>query len=80
MAASVSFLPLPGVDFITDVAVLVQLLPEINARFGITEAQVERLSPQGRILAYRLMVGPGAMLASRLVLLAGQVIAAAASR
>lgn len=66
LAASVSFVPIPGVDFITDVAVLVNLLPEINARFGLGEAQVERLSPSRKAIAYRLMVSAGGLLARKL--------------
>jgi uncharacterized protein (DUF697 family) len=66
MAAAVSFVPIPGVDFITDVAVLVNLLPEINARFGLTEAQVERLSPARKAIAYRLMVTAGGALARKI--------------
>lgn len=66
LAASVSFVPLPGVDFITDVAVLLNLLPEINARFGLTEGQVERLSPARKAVAYQLMVGAGGLLARRI--------------
>jgi len=66
MAAAVSFVPIPGVDFITDVAVLVNLLPEINARFGLSEAQVERLSPARKAIAYRLMVTAGGALARKL--------------
>jgi hypothetical protein len=66
LAASVSFVPIPGVDFITDVAVLVNLLPEINARFGLGEAQVERLSPTRKAIAYRLMVSAGGLLARKI--------------
>ncbi len=66
LAASVSFVPIPGVDFITDVAVLVNLLPEINARFGLSEAQVERLSPARKAIAYRLMVTAGGLLARKI--------------
>lgn len=66
LAASVSFVPIPGVDFITDVAVLVKLLPEINARFGLGDAQVERLSPARKAIAYRLMVSAGGLLARKI--------------
>lgn len=66
MASAVCLVPIPGVDLITDVAVLVNLLPEINARFGLTEAQVEHLSPARKALAYRLMVTAGGALARKL--------------
>lgn len=66
MAASVSFVPIPGVDLITDVAVLVNLLPEINRRFGLGPAQIERLAPARKAIAYRLMVSAGGLLARKI--------------
>jgi uncharacterized protein (DUF697 family) len=66
LAASVSFIPLPGVDLITDVAVLLKLLPEINTRFGLDDAQIKTLSPARKALAYQLMVGTGGFLAKRI--------------
>ena len=36
MAAGVAMVPIPGLDWVTDVGVLVKLLPEINEAFGLT--------------------------------------------
>ena len=61
-----SFVPLPGIDLITDVAVLLALLGDINRRFGLTEAQVETLSPSRKALAYKLTTAAGGFFATRM--------------
>ena len=41
--AAVSAVPLPGLDFAFDAALLSRLLPEINSQFGLTPDQLARL-------------------------------------
>jgi hypothetical protein len=36
LAAGVAMVPVPGLDWLTDVGVLVKLLPEINHAFGLS--------------------------------------------
>ena len=48
VGAGVAMVPIPGVDWGTDVAILVKLIPEINRAFGPTPEQVERLAGQRR--------------------------------
>jgi hypothetical protein len=54
-AAGVSMVPIPGVDWVTDVAVLMKLIPEINHAFGLTPEQVERLAPDRRLVVYKTL-------------------------
>lgn len=67
LAAGVAMLPVPGLDWLTDVGVLLKLLPEINAAFGLTPEQVERLSPQRRVVVYKLLSTGGGLVIGRLV-------------
>lgn len=67
VAAGVAVVPIPGVDWITDVAVLVRLIPEINRAFGLTPEQVERLAPDRRLVVYKAISAGGGMLVGRLV-------------
>ncbi len=67
LAACVSAVPLPGVDWLTDIAVLVKILPEINEAFGLTPAQIERLAPDRRVAAYKAISAAGAVVFGRLV-------------
>lgn len=65
--AGVAMVPLPGVDWLTDVALLLKLIPEINREFGLTPEQVERLSPDRRIVVYKAISAGGSLLVGRLV-------------
>ena len=58
-AAGVAMVPIPGLDWITDVGVLVKLIPEINAAFGLTPAQIERLAPDRRLVVYKAISAGG---------------------
>lgn len=66
-AAGVSIVPIPGVDWITDVAVLVKLIPDINRAFGLTLEQVERLAPDRRVAVYKAIAAGGSLLIGKLV-------------
>jgi hypothetical protein len=48
VAAGVAVVPIPGIDWATDVAVLMDVIPRINRAFGLTPEQIERLSPDRR--------------------------------
>ncbi len=67
VAAGVAVVPIPGVDWITDVAVLLKLIPAINHAFGLTPEQVERLAPDRRLVVYKTISAGGGMLVGRLV-------------
>ena len=67
VAAGVAVVPIPGVDWITDVAVLLKLIPEINRTFGLTPQQVERLAPDRQLVVYKAISAGGGMLVGRLV-------------
>ena len=67
VAAGVAVVPLPGIDWITDVATLMKLIPEINESFGLTPGQVERLAPDRRVVVYKAISAGGGMLVGKLV-------------
>lgn len=67
VAAGVAVVPIPGVDWVTDVAVLLKLIPEINRAFGLTPEQVERLAPDRRLVVYKAISAGGGMLVGRIV-------------
>lgn len=67
LAAGVSMVPIPGVDWVTDVAMLMRLIPEINRAFGLTPEQIERLAPDRRLVVYKTISAGGGMLVGRLV-------------
>jgi uncharacterized protein (DUF697 family) len=67
VAAGVAAVPLPGIDWVTDVATLLKLIPEINRAFGLTPEQVERLSPDRRMAVYKAISAGGSVLVGRLI-------------
>jgi uncharacterized protein (DUF697 family) len=67
LAAGVAMVPVPGLDWLTDVGVLVKLLPEINRAFGLSPEQIERLAPQRRLVVYKAISSGGGLLVGKLV-------------
>ncbi|MDL2357449.1 MAG: hypothetical protein QFF03_19515 [Pseudomonadota bacterium] len=67
LAAGFSALPLPGLDLVSDMSLFVKLVEDVNAAFGLTPDQVERLQPKYRLMAYEAAVGMGGMMVGRLV-------------
>jgi uncharacterized protein (DUF697 family) len=66
-SAASSFVPIPGIDFITDVAVLSRLIADINARFGLAEAPSAGGRRFDRVAAYRLATSATSMLTARFI-------------
>jgi uncharacterized protein (DUF697 family) len=67
LAAGVAMVPVPGLDWLTDIGVLVKLLPEINREFGLSPEQIERLAPDRRLVVYKAISTGGGLLVGRLV-------------
>jgi len=66
-AAGVAMVPVPGLDWLTDVGVLVKLLPDINRAFGLTPEQIERLAPDRKLVVYKAVSSAGGLLIGKLV-------------
>ena len=45
-SGAVAAVPIPGVDIATDVSILMNLIPKINRKFGLSAEQIEALDPQ----------------------------------
>jgi len=67
VGAGVALVPIPGVDWVTDVGLLMKLIPEINRAFGLTPEQVERLAPDRRLVVYKAISAGGSLLVGKLV-------------
>ncbi len=67
VAAGVAVVPIPGIDWLTDVAVLMKLIPDINAAFGLTPEQIERLAPDRQLVVFKAISAGGGLLVGRLV-------------
>jgi uncharacterized protein (DUF697 family) len=67
LAAGVAMVPLPGLDWAADVGLLMRLLPQINAEFGLSPAQIERLAPERRLVVFKAISASGGLLVGKLV-------------
>jgi uncharacterized protein (DUF697 family) len=67
LAAGVAMVPLPGLDWAADVGLLMNLLPQINAEFGLSEEQIARLAPDRRVVVFKAISAGGGMLVGKLV-------------
>jgi uncharacterized protein (DUF697 family) len=67
LAAGVAMVPVPGLDWLTDVGVLVKLLPDINRAFGLSPEQIERLAPERQLVVYKAISAGGGLLVGKLV-------------
>lgn len=45
-SAAAAAVPVPGADVATDIGLLVEMIPAINRKFGLTPEQIEELDPQ----------------------------------
>ena len=77
--AAASAVPIPGLDWAVDAALLSRLIPEINAEFGLTPDQLDRLTPhkRERVQKVTAMVGSvliGKFITRDLVLKAAQTV------
>jgi hypothetical protein len=59
--------PVPGLDWVTDVGVLMRLLPQISAEFGLSPEEIERLAPERRLVVFKAISAGGSLLVGRLV-------------
>jgi uncharacterized protein (DUF697 family) len=59
--------PLPGTDMLADVGMLKKLIPKVNERFGLSEAQLNELNPEMKIVVLDLAKRLGGRLIGRLV-------------
>lgn len=67
VAAAASAIPIPGVDWAADAALLSRLIPRISAEFGLSVTQIERLAPYQRDHVQKAASAVGALLVGKLV-------------
>ena len=67
VGAGVALVPIPGVDWLTDIGILMKLIPDINRAFGLTPEQVERLAPDRQLVVYKAISAGSSLLVGRLI-------------
>ncbi|NMM79407.1 hypothetical protein B2J86_00425 [Acidovorax sp. SRB_14] len=67
MAAVASTVPVPGLDWAVDAALLSRLLPRINAEFGLSPQQLDQLDPHKREQVQKAVAMVGSVLIGKFV-------------
>lgn len=67
VAGFASAVPVPGLDWAVDAALLSKLLPKINAEFGLSAQQLDRLDPTQRDRVQKAIAMTGTVLVGKLI-------------
>jgi uncharacterized protein (DUF697 family) len=67
VAAAASAVPLPGLDWAVDAALLSKLIPEINREFGLTPSQLDQLDPKKRDQVQKAVTLVGSVLIGKFI-------------
>lgn len=67
MSGAAGAIPVPGLDWVVDAALLNQLIPKINAEFGLAEHQIAALDPTKRERIQQAATFVGTMLIGKFI-------------
>jgi uncharacterized protein (DUF697 family) len=67
VAGFASAVPVPGLDWAVDAALLSRLLPKINAEFGLSAEQLDRLDPSKREKVQKAIALTGTVLVGKFI-------------
>ncbi|PHV01295.1 hypothetical protein CSQ88_13115 [Iodobacter sp. BJB302] len=67
LSAVSSAVPMPGVDIAADVAIMLELIPAINRKFGLSQEQIEGYSPATKHLIYQIIKKNGTALVGQTI-------------
>jgi uncharacterized protein (DUF697 family) len=67
IAAAASTVPVPGLDWAVDAALLSRLLPQISSEFGLSAQQLDQLDPEKREKVQKAVAMVGSVLIGKLI-------------
>jgi uncharacterized protein (DUF697 family) len=67
IAAVASAVPIPGLDWAVDAALLSKLIPEINKEFGLAPEQIDQLDPKKREQVQKAVTMVGSVLIGKFI-------------
>lgn len=62
LSGGAAIIPVPGVDIASDVVLLLELLPKISCRFGLSPEQIDQLDSQTKMVIANLIIRLGTQL------------------
>jgi len=67
LSAGAAIVPVPGLDIGADVTLLIEMIPAINRKFGLTPEQIDHIDPQIKKLILVAATSIGSELIGRMV-------------
>lgn len=67
LSAAAAAVPVPWLDLGSDIAILTQLLPDVNERFGLTQKQIDALNPEVKMLVLSAISAMGSKVLGKAV-------------
>ncbi|MFP5514653.1 MAG: hypothetical protein ACLGJC_16420 [Alphaproteobacteria bacterium] len=67
LSGSASAVPIPMADAVTDISILLEMIPEINRRFGLSPEQIGSLTPAQQAIVYSIIKRVGTSLAGKAI-------------
>lgn len=67
VSGGMTLIPLPGLDVAGDVGILLELIPSINRKFGLTPEQIDELDARHQVLIYAMVKKVGSDLVGRAI-------------
>ncbi|MFD2190279.1 hypothetical protein [Pistricoccus aurantiacus] len=67
LSAGAAVVPIPGVDVGSDIALLVEMIPAINKKFGLTPEQIEQMDAETKIMVMGVISNIGSQMAGKTI-------------
>ncbi|GEN29183.1 hypothetical protein HVA01_28290 [Halovibrio variabilis] len=67
LSAGAAIVPLPGVDIVSDVAILMRLIPRINEKFGLSPEQIDSLDTEPKLFVMTTISNTGSKMAGKYI-------------
>ncbi|PLR94429.1 hypothetical protein [Bacillus sp. T33-2] len=66
-SGAAAIIPAPGADIAADVAIMLELLPAINRKFGLSQEQIDELDPDTKKMILILITSAGSELIGKVI-------------
>ena len=67
VSGGAALIPIPGADIAADISMMLELIPTINRKFGLTPEQIDELDPKHKALIFAMIKKVGADLVGKVV-------------
>jgi uncharacterized protein (DUF697 family) len=67
LSATAAVVPIPGLDLAVDLGMMMQMMDDINAEFGLTGAQIDAMAPADRMTTHKAITAVGSSLIGRVI-------------